>query len=183
MSATGSAGPKARLATIWLGGCSGCHMSFLDLDEKLLELAKKADILFSPLVDTKVKAFPAVDATLVEGAIANEEHVELIQLVRRQSKLVIALGDCAVTGNVTAIRNVLPVQQVFDRAYRETSAVVKGVPDHPLVPKLLPKVLPLHELVKVDLFVQGCPPDAARIWEAVSSLLEGRAPALVTRFG
>ena len=175
---------KVRLATVWLGGCSGCHMSFLDLDERLIELAAKVDLLASPLVDTKTADFPEVDVTLVEGAVVNEEHLEMLHRVRERSKVLVAFGDCAVTGNVSAMRNVWPVQEVFDRAYRETSAVVHGVPSgDDIVPRLLPRVMPLHEVVKVDLWLQGCPPSADRIWEAVTALLEGRVPQLERRFG
>ena len=175
---------KPRLATVWLGGCSGCHMSFLDLDERLIELAAKVDLLASPLVDTKTRDFPQVDVTLVEGAVVNEEHLETLRLVRARSKLLVAFGDCAVTGNVSALRNRWPVEEVLDRAYRETSAVVKGVPPgERVVPRLLPRVKPLHQVVKVDLWLQGCPPSAAQIWEALSALLEGRVPELARRFG
>ncbi len=175
---------KVRLATVWLGGCSGCHMSFLDLDERLIELAGKVDLLASPLVDTKTADFPEVDVTLVEGAVANEDHLEMLHRVRERSKVLVAFGDCAVTGNVTAMRNVWPVQEVFDRAYRETSAVVHGVPSgDDIVPRLLPRVKPLHEVVKVDLWLPGCPPSADRIWEVVTALLEGRVPQLERRFG
>ena len=175
---------RPRLATVWLGGCSGCHMSFLDLDERLLELAGKVDLLASPLVDTKARDFPQVDVTLVEGAVVNEEHVETLQLVRARSRLLVAFGDCAVTGNVSAIRNRWPLDQVLDRAYRETSALVKGVPhgEGP-VPRLLPRVKPLHQVVKVDHWLQGCPPSAAQIWDALTALLEGRAPQLDRKFG
>lgn len=175
---------KLKLATVWLGGCSGCHMSFLDLDERLIELAAKVDLLASPLVDTKTRDFPFVDVSLVEGAVVNEDHVGMLSLVRQRSKVLVAFGDCAVTGNVSAMRNAFPVQEVFDRAYRETSAVVKGVPSgDDIVPRLLPIVKPLHQLVKVDLWLQGCPPSADRIWEAVTALLEGREPRLERRFG
>jgi NAD-reducing hydrogenase small subunit len=175
---------KVKLATVWLGGCSGCHMSFLDLDERLIELAGKVDLVASPLVDTKKADFPEVDVTLVEGAVVNEEHLEMLHLVRARSKVLVAFGDCAVTGNVSAMRNVWPVQEVFDRAYRETSAVVHGVPSGDgIVPKLLPLVKPLHQVVKVDLWLQGCPPGADRIWEAVTALLEERVPELERRFG
>ena len=96
---------KPRVATAWLGGCSGCHMSFLDLDERLIELGEKIDLVYSPIADMKV--FPAnVDVTLVEGAVANYEHLEHIQTVRRRTKILVSLGDCAVTGNVTAMRNI-----------------------------------------------------------------------------
>ena len=175
---------KPKLATVWLGGCSGCHMSFLDLDERLLELAGKVDLVASPLVDTKAKDFPPVDITLVEGAVVNDEHVETLQRIRERSRVLVAFGDCAVTGNVSAIRNAWPVQQVLDRAYRETSAVVHGPPSAEAgVPALLPKVKPLHQVVKVDLWLQGCPPGADQIWEAISAFLEGREPRPERRFG
>jgi NAD-reducing hydrogenase small subunit len=159
-------------------------MSFLDLDERLIELAGKVDLLASPLVDTKARDFPQVDVTLVEGAVVNEEHVETLHRIRERSKVLVAFGDCAVTGNVSAMRNAWPVQEVFDRAYRETSAVVHGVPSADAgVPRLLARVKPLHQVVKVDLWLQGCPPSADRIWEVVTALLEGRAPRLERRFG
>jgi NAD-reducing hydrogenase small subunit len=175
---------KIKLATVWLGGCSGCHMSFLDLDERLIDLAAKVELCLSPLVDTKAKDFPEVDVTLVEGAVANVEHVEMLHTIRKRSKLVLAFGDCAVSGNITAMRNTYSVEDVLNRAYRETCEVVKGVPlGDDIVPKLTPKVKPLHELVKVDHYLQGCPPSADAIWELVSALLEGRAPKLERRFG
>lgn len=171
---------KPRLATVWLGGCSGCHMSFLDLDERLIELNDKAEICVSPIIDTK--EFPEVDVTLVEGAVANEEHVEVIREVRRKSKVLVAFGDCAVTGNVTAMRNMFDVEDVLDRAYRETSTEVIGIPSgNSVVPKLLDKVRPVHEVVEVDYHLQGCPPDANKIYEFVMALVEGREPAVEER--
>ena len=99
---------RIRFATVWLGGCSGCHMSFLDLDEWLFELAAQADVVFSPLAD--VKEYPEnVDLALVEGAVANEENLAMIRKVRGRTKTLVAFGDCAVTGNVTALRNPLGV--------------------------------------------------------------------------
>jgi len=166
---------KKRLATVWLGGCSGCHMSFLDMDEKLLELAGRVELLASPFTD--YKDFPEVDITLVEGAVANEEHLEQIRLVRERSKILVAFGDCAVTGNVTALRNLFPVEEVVRRAYRETAAVVIGIPQgNPSVPRLLDRVRPIHEVVKVDYFLQGCPPSGPDIYAFLDALLEGREP-------
>jgi coenzyme F420-reducing hydrogenase gamma subunit len=117
---TAAAG-RARIATVWLGGCSGCHMSFLDMDERLLELAPRIDLVFSPIADAKV--FPdEVVVTLVEGAVCNEEHLEMARRVRARSRLVVAFGDCAVTGNVTAIRNALGgALPVLERAYLDPS--------------------------------------------------------------
>src|SRR5689334_4735722 len=107
---------RPRIATAWLGGCSGCHMSFLDLDERLLELATMVDVVFTPIADTK--DFPEdVDVTLVEGAVANEDHLEMLARIRARSRVVAALGDCAVTGNVTALRNVWPVDVVLCNSF------------------------------------------------------------------
>lgn len=101
---------KPRLATVWLGGCSGCHMSFLDLDERLIDLAGRVELCASPLTD--LKEFPEADITLVEGAVANQDHLESIHEIRKRTKILISLGDCAVTGNVTAMRNFLDRKSV-----------------------------------------------------------------------
>ncbi|HUJ21032.1 MAG TPA: hypothetical protein VLX58_05880 [Bryobacteraceae bacterium] len=174
---------KPRLATVWLGGCSGCHMSFLDLDERLIDLAGRVELCASPLTD--LKDFPEADITLVEGAVANQEHLASLHEIRKRTKILVSLGDCAVTGNVTALRNVLSVDDVLNRAYKETAAVVVGIPNgNGVVPKLLPRVRPLHEVVKVDYFLDGCPPSADSIHSCVIDLLEGREPSrTVKRFG
>jgi NAD-reducing hydrogenase small subunit len=167
---------RPRLATAWLGGCSGCHMSFLDLDERLIDLAGIADVCYSPIAD--VKEFPEhVDITLVEGAVANEDHLRDIRLIRQRTRILIAFGDCAVTGNVTALRNLFSVDDVLNRAYRETDVVV-GVPSgNAIVPRLLDRVLRLHDVVPVDYFLPGCPPSADAIFAFVTDLLAGRAPS------
>lgn len=172
---------KIRLATVWLSGCSGCHMSFLDQDEKVLELAGKAELVYSPIAD--VKDFPEnVDVTLVEGAVGNEEQLELLKKIRRNSRVLVALGDCAVNGNVTALRNSLrnSDEEVLRRAYVENASLNQGVPGQ--VPRLLKRVLALNEVVKVDVYVPGCPPNAELISQVLNELLEGRAPVLEGRF-
>jgi len=167
---------KPRLATVWLGGCSGCHMSFLDLDERLIDLAGRVELCASPLTD--YKDFPEADITLVEGAVANSDHLSHIQTVRSRSKVLVSFGDCAVTGNVTALRNFFSVEDVLNRAYRETSTVVKGIPSgSDIVPKLLARVRPVHEVVKVDYYLPGCPPSADTIHAFLMDLLEGRPPS------
>src|SRR5262249_30621120 len=110
---------RLKLATTWLGGCSGCHMSFLDLDEFLLDLAARADIVYSPVIDAK--EYPeGVDVVLIEGAVATEDHVEHVRAVRTRTKFVVSFGDCAVTGNVTALRNPLgKAEAVLRRSYLE----------------------------------------------------------------
>jgi NAD-reducing hydrogenase small subunit len=163
---------KLRLATAWLGGCSGCHMSFLDLDELLLELFEQAELVYSPIADPK--EFPDnVDITLVEGAVANVDHVKLAQEIRARSKIVVSFGDCAVTGNVTSLRNRLQVDDLLTRVYREGPGSVPRGDDDDVMPELLPRVIPLHQLIDVDAFVPGCPPEPDRIWTAVSALIRG----------
>ncbi|HRE48233.1 MAG TPA: hypothetical protein PLD47_10950 [Aggregatilineales bacterium] len=170
---------KKRLATIWLDGCSGCHMSFLDLDERLLELTAHMEIVYSPLVDHKV--FPNhVDVTLVEGSVSSEEDLHKIQHVRAHTGYLISLGDCAVTGNVPSLRNPLGVGAVIQRAYLESDLLHPLLPDQG-VPILLPFVRPVHAVVKVDLYVPGCPPSADTIYYALSEVLAGRTPDLSTR--
>jgi NAD-reducing hydrogenase small subunit len=171
---------RPRLATVWLGGCSGCHMSFLDLDERLLELHRIAELCASPFTDCK--NFPEVDITLVEGAVANHDHLEHIRHIRQRTKILISFGDCAVTGNVTALRNMFGVDEVLDRAYRETATQIVGIPTgNHVVPKLLDRVRPVHEVVKVDFFLQGCPPSADKIFTFVTDLLAGRQPSIEER--
>ena len=174
---------KPRLATVWLGACSGCHMSFLDLDEHLLELNERVELCVSPIID--FKEFPEVDITLVEGAVANEEHLEHIRHIRKNTKILVAFGDCAVTGNVTAMRNLYDVEEVLDRAYKETSTVVIGIPSgNDVIPKLLDRVRPIHEVVTVDYYLQGCPPSADEIREFLWGLLDGKKdPEQKRRFG
>jgi len=178
---------KPRVATVWLGGCSGCHMSFLDLDERLIELAQLADVVYTPIADIKV--FPEdVDVTLVEGAVANTDHLEMLNTVRARSRLLASLGDCAVTGNVTALRNVWPVEAVLRTAYVERASVSPQVPDEPgILPRLIDRVVPLHHVVAVDAYIPGCPPDADRIWNALLALVRGEsvqaADAPAPKFG
>jgi NAD-reducing hydrogenase small subunit len=167
--------PKPRLATVWLGGCSGCHMSFLDLDERLVELAGLVEVLASPLTD--FKDFPHADITLVEGAVANEENLEQIKMVRERTKILVCFGDCAVTGNVTAMRNSFDVEEVLARSYEENATLVLGRPGAGgVVPTLLSQVRPVHEVVEVDYFLQGCPPSGDEIYAFVTALISGREP-------
>ncbi len=173
---------KVRLATVWLDGCSGCHMSLVDIDERILEVAPRIELVYSPLVDTK--EFPEnVDATLVEGAVSSEEDLEKAKTIRERSKLVISLGDCAITGNVPAMRNGYAVESLINRAYFENSTANQQAPTE-VIPPLLDRARPLHEVVKVDLHIPGCPPSNDTIFGAIAELLEGRIPDLSgTRFG
>jgi NAD-reducing hydrogenase small subunit len=171
---------KTKVATIWLSGCSGCHMSFLDQDELLLDLAKKIQLVYSPIVDVKV--FPEnVDVTLIEGAVANEEQLNMLKQARARTKILISLGDCAVTGNVTALRNAWRESDkiVLKRAFVDLSDLDTEIPTD--VPPLLKKVHPLHEVVKVDYFIPGCPPSADLINYVLTELLAGRTPNMEGR--
>jgi NAD-reducing hydrogenase small subunit len=173
---------KPRIATVWLDGCSGCHMSFLDMDERLLEISSKADIVFSPLID--VKEFPEdVDFCLVEGAVSSEEDLHKIKLVRERTATLISFGDCAVTANVPGMRNPIGVPPLLERAYVENVTVNPGTPLM-VVPALLPTARPVHRVVKVDVFLPGCPPSADLIFRSLVELIEGRVPDThAARFG
>ena len=167
---------KAKVATVWLDGCSGCHMSLLDIDEALIDVVRKADIVYGPLVDAQ--EFPeGVDVTLVEGAVSSTDDLKLVQKVRRRTKLLVALGDCAVTSNVPSMRNTIPTRKLLERAYIEGADVNHRAPTDG-VPGLLRHAVPVHEVVKVDLHVPGCPPSAAAIAFVVMELLNGRKPEL-----
>lgn len=171
------------LATVWLDGCSGCHMSLLDMDERLIELSSQFELVYSPLVDRK--EFPErVDVTLVEGAVGTEADLKKIQKIRQQTRLLVSLGDCALTGNVSAMRNTCKPEAVLVRVYQENADLQQQVPQVG-VPALLNRVRPVHEVVPVDVFVPGCPPSADTIYQVLSELLAGRVPALggVAHFG
>ncbi len=171
-----------RLATVWLGGCSGCHMSFLDLDEWLLTLAGQVRLVYSPIAD--IKEYPeSVDLALVEGAVANDEHLRLIRRIRRHTRHLVSFGDCAVTGNVTAMRNPLgAAEHVLARAYLEGAEIAARIPTEPgIVPVLLDRVQPVHEVVPVDTFLPGCPPPADRIRAVLEQVLAGKQPVLAGR--
>ena len=171
---------KKRLGTIWLAGCSGCHMSLLDLDERLLEVAKLADIVKCPIVDAK--EFPPVDIALVEGAVASNEHEEEIKHVRRQANTLVSFGDCAVTGNVSSLRNFYPKETVLQHSYVDMISNENGVvPNDPALQTLRDRVQPLHEIVKVDYFLPGCPPSADLIFYVLLELLNDRVPQLEGR--
>ena len=173
--------PKIRLATVWLDGCSGCHMSILDTDERLVAIAELADMVWGPLVDAK--EFPEnVDVTLVEGAVSSEEDLHRIRLVRSRTKTLVSLGDCAVNGNVPAMRNQFGASAVLKRAYLENGTLDAQIPRQ-VIPTLLPVTRPVHELVPVDVFVPGCPPSADLIFSVLSELLEGRIPNPAAKFG
>jgi NAD-reducing hydrogenase small subunit len=180
---------RLRIATVWLGGCAGCHMSFLDLDEFLIDLAGLVDLVYSPVID--VKDYPeGVDVCLVEGAVCNHDNLELLLDIRERTKVLVSFGDCAVTGNVPAIRNQLGPrnrENVLQTAFIDNAQSNARLPSRDgILPKLLERVRPIHEVVAVEAHLPGCPPSAARIKALLQCVLEGRPLELegeMLRFG
>ncbi len=165
---------KVKVATVWLDGCSGCHMSLLDMDAAIISLARRIDLVYGPLVDAQ--EFPEdVDVTLVEGAVSSQDDLSKIQKIRQRTQVLIALGDCAVTGNVPAMRNSIPVQKLLQRIYVDGAQEGKVVPSD-RVPTLLKQARPLREFVKIDLCLPGCPPPAKAIFSVINDLLDGKKP-------
>jgi NAD-reducing hydrogenase small subunit len=155
---------KLKLATVWLDGCSGCHMSFLDMDERLIDLAELI--------------------ALVEGAVASVDDEAKIKKIRAHSRILVAMGDCAITGNVPAMRNPIGPDAILDRAYIENASAQPQIPCVG-VPRLLKIVRPIHEFVKVDVFLPGCPPSADTFHTALTALITGEPLDIpeITRFG
>jgi len=163
---------KAKVATVWLDGCSGCHMSLLDIDAAIISLARKIDLVYGPLVDAQ--EFPeGVDVVLVEGAVSSQEDLNKLQKIRQRSHVLVSLGDCAVTGNVPAMRNSVPVHKLLQRVYVDGAQEGKAIPSE-RVPALLKNARPLREFVKVDFYLPGCPPPSKAIASLITDLLEGK---------
>jgi NAD-reducing hydrogenase small subunit len=180
--ATDRAGAKPRLATCSLCGCFGCHMSLLDIDARLVELIELVDLDVCPLDDKKGFDRP-VDIGLVEGGCANELNVRVLQDFRRHCRVLVSVGACAITGGVPAMRNLVTLRECLEAVYLR-GPIVEGagvIPDDEDLPLLLDRVYPCHEVVKIDFFLPGCPPSADAIWEGITALLAGRAPALPYR--
>ena len=176
---------KIRVGTIWLDGCSGCHMSFLDMDEKLIELATYIDVVHSPYVDAK-EIPENIDLFIVEGALSTDHDIKMIHQIRKNSKKILALGDCAITGNISAIKNLFGTEAILKRGYKELADENKsGKYPSKIVPKLLDKVIPLNEAVKIDIFVPGCPTPAVAIYEVLKAIIEDKEIDIssLTRFG
>jgi NAD-reducing hydrogenase small subunit len=170
---------KLKLATIWLDGCSGCHMSLLDLDAAIIPILRKVDIVYGPLVDAQ--EFPEdVDVTLVEGAVSSQADADHIQVIRQRTKTLVSLGDCAVTGNVAGMRNTVPVSKLLQRIYVEGADTSRCVPGDGL-PQLLKLARPAQDFVKVDYSVPGCPPQSKTIATLLNTLVEGRKPESLSK--
>ncbi len=165
---------KPKVATVWLDGCSGCHMSLLDMDAAIISLERKLELVYGPLVDAQ--EFPEdVDVTLVEGAVSSQDDLNKIRKIRQRTQILVSFGDCAVTGNVPAMRNNIPVSKLLQHVYVDGADERKLVPTDK-VPALLKQARPLREFVKVDYSLPGCPPPAKSILGLITDLLEGRKP-------
>ncbi|MGE3273663.1 MAG: NADP oxidoreductase [Vicinamibacterales bacterium] len=169
-----SARPKLTLATTSLAGCFGCHMSFLDIDEKILELVRHYDLRKSPLDD--IKELPEVcDVGLVEGGCCNTQNVEVLRAFRKSCRILVSVGQCAITGGLPAMRNGIPMAELFGATYQSGPTLGNAlIPNDEDIPAILDRVYPCHEIVKVDAFLPGCPPRPDLIWHALSAIADGR---------
>jgi len=169
---------KPRVATCNLTGCFGCHMSLLDIDEKIIDLIGLVDFDKSPIDD--IKTFTgAVDVGIVEGGVSSDENVEVLRDFRKHCGVLVAVGECALTGGVPSMRNLVPLKECLEEAYLKGPTVVDGViPSHPDLPLLLDRVYPCHEVVRIDYMLPGCPPSADVLWTALAALLKGEDPKL-----
>jgi NAD-reducing hydrogenase small subunit len=169
---------KPKLATAHMTGCFGCHMSILDIDEKIIDLIEAVDFDKSPFDDIK-KFRGEVDIGIIEGGVSSQENVEVAQSFRKHCKVIVSMGECANTGGVPRLRNTIPLRECLEEAYLNGLSVEDGViPNDPDIPLMLDKVYPLHQVIKVDYFLPGCPPRAEAIWAALNALLEGKEPEL-----
>jgi len=166
---------KKTIATISLAGCFGCHMSLLDIDLKLIDLVKIVELNKSPLNDIK-KFTKQCDIGLVEGGCCNAENVETLREFRRKCDVLVALGECALWGGVPSMRNTIPLSECLEEAYLNSTTSMPDesvVPYHEDLPKILDKVYACNEIVEIDYYIPGCPPDANHIWKSVLNLIAG----------
>ena len=169
---------KLRLATASLAGCFGCHMSFLDIDERLFELLEWVEFDRTPFTD--IKRCGPCDIGLIEGGVCNAENVHVLRTFRKQCKILVAVGACAINGGLPAQRNHLDLRDILEAVYETEGGLAAGahIPNDPELPLPLDKVHPIHEVVKVDYFLPGCPPSGDAIWKFLTDLINGRTPRL-----
>ena len=164
---------KPKIATTSLAGCFGCHMTLLDIDDRILKLIELVDFDKSPVDDIKEFSGRCL-AGIIEGSCANEENVAVLKDFRKNCDVLISLGDCATMGGLPALRNMVPLKECLDEAYLNGPSVYNPsgkIPADPEIPLLLNKVYPCHEVVKIDYYIPGCPPSADTLWEILVALL------------
>lgn len=167
---------KPVLATASLAGCFGCHMSVLDIDERILDLIELVEFHKSPVDD--IKTFTKqCDIGLIEGGCCNSENVHVLKEFRKHCKILVSLGECAIMGGLPALRNGISIRECIEEAYLNGPTVKNNVhrilPNDNEIPMLLDRVYPCHEIVKIDYFLPGCPPRADLIWQAMVALITG----------
>lgn len=168
---------KIRVATTSLAGCFGCHMSFLDIDERMLELAELVEFNRTPITD--IKHCSNCDIGLIEGGVCNSENVHVLREFRSNCKILVAVGACAINGGLPAMRNFIPLEECLTEAYIDGIGVENAqIPSDPELPLLLENVHPIHEIVKVDYYLPGCPPSADVFWKFLTDQIGGREPSL-----
>src|SRR5450830_1678803 len=169
---------KLKLATVSLAGCFGCHMSFLDIDERLLQLLEHVEFDRSPLTD--IKTVGHCDIGLIEGGLCNTENVHVLRQFRANCKTLVAVGACAITGGLPAQRNNLDLGVILTSVYgsRVGMSAESAIPNDPELPLVLNKVHPIHEVVHVDYYLPGCPPSGDAFWSFLNDLMAGRTPQL-----
>lgn len=180
---------KKRIATVSLAGCFGCHMSLLDIDERLIDLLEKVEFDRSPLNDLK-RFTGRCDIGLIEGGCCNEENIHTLREFRENCDLIVAVGQCAIMGGLPVMRNAImhsddPLRECLDTAYQHSDKVYNPgnhIPNDAALPLLLDKVYTLAEVVRVDYQIPGCPPSADALWETLNMLIEGETPELGSHF-
>lgn len=166
---------KKIIATTSLAGCFGCHMSMLDIDLQLLDLVELVEFNKSPLTDIK-KFTKRCDVGLIEGGCCNEDNVEVLIEFRKKCDVLIAVGECAIWGGLPAMRNTVPLEECLEEAYltsMTSEANEKIIPYHDDIPIILNNVYACNQVVKIDHFIPGCPPDPNHIWKVVQNILFG----------
>jgi len=169
---------KITVASDWMCGCAGCHMSLLDIDERIITLVQLVTLTSTPITDLKHPAKEGITVGILEGGVNNSASEDVAKMFRERSKVLIALGDCAVFGGVPTMRNTCGIQEALQRAYVETESTVDGrIPEHEDI-AVMQEARALDQVVPVDIYLPGCPPSADAIWFTLTELLAGRMPDL-----